>query len=309
MTHPSFSIIVPVYGVEKYIERCARSLFTQTYDRIEFMFVNDGTKDRSIEILNELIDREFAALRPLISIIDKENAGLPAARRTGLEHAGGDYILHVDSDDYLEKDAVSHIAAAAESSDADLIYFDLVKEYPDRISYKRERDYSSTETVRFAINILNGKSMGWLVTKCFRRSLYQDVHFAPCGVYEDIYSSLQLLCHSQSVYHLKEYLYHYDRSNPQAYTALQKRNRHEQFCRNMLDLYDRYSGSAATIGDVFPSMMFRVGWYTVLHGFGFFESHPELREYLRTAPLGRNYYIPVPAQLYVRFKAKRSSRK
>lgn len=308
MKQPSFSIIVPVYGVEKYIERCARSLFCQKYERIQFIFVNDGTKDRSIEILKALIDKEFAQLREKIVIIDKENGGLPAARKTGLEYATGDYILHIDSDDYVDCQIVEKIAEAAAETDADLIYYDLIKEYPQRISYKREYDYASDDATKFAFNILNGKSMGWLVTKCFKRSVYQSgpLYFAPCGVYEDVYLSLQLLGRCGSLYHLKEALYHYDRSNPQAYTALQRRERHYQFCCNMLDLYDRYAADidSSPLKNVAASLMYRVGGYTLRHKFDFFETHKELAEYLSGAPLGTNYYIPLAAQLYVRFVAK-----
>ena len=79
------SIIAPIYGVEKYICEFARSLFVQDYPYIEFIFVNDGTKDRSIELLEMLIDAEFEHLKPQIKIVHKQNGGLPAARRTGLD--------------------------------------------------------------------------------------------------------------------------------------------------------------------------------------------------------------------------------
>ena len=90
------SIIVPVYGVEKFIAEFAVSAFEQTYPYIEYVFVNDGTKDRSIDILEQLITQKYSHLRDAIIIVNKENGGLPAARKTGLEHATGDYIWHVD---------------------------------------------------------------------------------------------------------------------------------------------------------------------------------------------------------------------
>ena len=90
------SVIVPVYGVEKYIAEFARSVFSQSYPHVQFIFVNDGTKDNSMNILNEVIDTEFPDIRAKVVIVDKKNAGLPAARRTGLEYATGDYVYHVD---------------------------------------------------------------------------------------------------------------------------------------------------------------------------------------------------------------------
>ena len=86
---PVISIVVPIYGVERYIEQCARSLFAQSYDALQFVFVNDGTKDRSMEILTGLIESEYSHLKDRIVIVDKKNGGLPAARRTGLEHVTG----------------------------------------------------------------------------------------------------------------------------------------------------------------------------------------------------------------------------
>lgn len=93
MSRYRVSIVVPVYGVERYIRQFAESALGQTYQNIQFVFVNDGTKDRSIEILNELIEEKYQHLKPRILIVDKENQGLPMARKTGLEHAEGEYVL------------------------------------------------------------------------------------------------------------------------------------------------------------------------------------------------------------------------
>lgn len=93
------SIIVPIYGVERYIEKCAESVLSQTWPDIQFIFVNDGTPDRSIELLEALIDSRFAHLKDRIVIINKENGGLPQARLSGLKVATGDFVMHVDSDD------------------------------------------------------------------------------------------------------------------------------------------------------------------------------------------------------------------
>ena len=75
------SLVVPVYGVEKYIAEFARSVFSQTYPHVQFIFVNDGTKDNSIQVLNDVIDNEFPALRDRIVIVDKKNGGLPAKKK------------------------------------------------------------------------------------------------------------------------------------------------------------------------------------------------------------------------------------
>ena len=107
------SILVPVYGVERYIENCAVTLFEQTYENIEYVFVNDSTKDRSMEILHEVMER-YPLRRDNVHIITHEvNRGLGAARKTALLNATGDFVMHVDSDDSLSLDAVEMLVDKA----------------------------------------------------------------------------------------------------------------------------------------------------------------------------------------------------
>ena len=97
------SILVPIYGVEKYIERCARLLFEQTYENIEYVFVNDCTKDRSLDILKNVIE-QYVLRKPHITIVDNErNLGLAGTRNVAMARATGDFVIHVDSDDYIER--------------------------------------------------------------------------------------------------------------------------------------------------------------------------------------------------------------
>lgn len=103
---PKVSVIIPVYGVEKYIERCAISLFKQTLDDVEFIFVDDVTPDYSMEILNLMIDKfRLHFVEKKISVrIERmpTNSGQAAVRRHGVKLAKGDYIIHCDSDDWID---------------------------------------------------------------------------------------------------------------------------------------------------------------------------------------------------------------
>ncbi len=92
MSDYRISLIVPVYGVERYIRQFADSALGQTYDDIQFIFVNDGTTDRSMQLLDELIAEKYTRLTDRILIINKENGGLPSARKAGLDAAKGEYI-------------------------------------------------------------------------------------------------------------------------------------------------------------------------------------------------------------------------
>ena len=129
------SLIAPIYGVEPYIRQFAKSVLAQTYEDIQFVFVNDGTKDCSMEVLESLIEERFSHLRPRITIINKENGGLPSARKSGLEAAEGEYILFADSDDWLDTDAVERVMAVAERTDADMVYSDKADNMVDMINY------------------------------------------------------------------------------------------------------------------------------------------------------------------------------
>ena len=94
---PKVSVIIPVYNVEQYIRECLESVCFQTLNDIEILVVNDGTKDRSIEVIEDLI-----AADGRIRLINKKNGGLSSARNAGIDSASGEYVLFLDSDDYLD---------------------------------------------------------------------------------------------------------------------------------------------------------------------------------------------------------------
>jgi glycosyltransferase involved in cell wall biosynthesis len=239
MQNPGFTIVVPIYGVERYIRQCADTVLGQTYDKIQFIFVNDGTKDNSMQVLSELIEEKYQHLKPSILIINKENEGLPAARRTGLEHATGDYVLHVDSDDWIELDTVERIARKSEETHADLICFKVFKEEAKRTRVRGNREYTIEEKDRFVRDIKTHKAYGYTVNKCAKRKVYLEnkVFFATYGMFEDVFLMTQLVYYADSYAHIDAPLYHYRRTNYESFTR-QKRSRKRLFAsRNMLDLY------------------------------------------------------------------------
>ncbi|MBD5332345.1 MAG: glycosyltransferase family 2 protein [Bacteroides sp.] len=122
------SVLVPVYGVEKYIERCARSLFEQTMkDGIEFIFTDDCTRDRSIEILEKVLE-EYPERKSQVKIIHHEkNQGLVSARVTGLKEAVGEYVIHCDSDDWVEREMYEIMYRQAKDTDSDIVVCDFLE--------------------------------------------------------------------------------------------------------------------------------------------------------------------------------------
>ena len=298
------SLIVPVYGVEKYIRQFAESALGQTYDDIQFIFVNDGTKDRSMEILDELIEEKYSHLKHRILIINKENGGLPSARKAGLEAAEGEYILFADSDDWLETDAVRKVMDKVEETGADIVYFDLIKEYGHRVSYKREKDYTAVQKDDFIINIFNYKSHGYTVTKCFRKTLYTEnqIFFPKLGMHEDIYLMSQIIFHAGSLSHLPEALYHYRKDNPDSFCAQDRLKRHIASTTNLLDLYEHYRDNlkGSPVEKVAGSILMRAGQHSIMHGYDFFEKYPYLAGDLRKTRLSFRYRTSLPIQVVVK---------
>lgn len=120
------SIIVPIYNAEKYLDRCIGSVLNQTYQRIELILVNDGSKDRSAEICIAWMHRDERVI-----YYYQENAGVSAARNKGLEYARGEYIFFADADDYLNSNCIQHMITAHERYAADIVVSNAIDIYDD----------------------------------------------------------------------------------------------------------------------------------------------------------------------------------
>ena len=127
------SIIIPVYNVEKYVEKCADSLFSQSYKNLELIFINDGSTDKSGELCHKIADTNPDAQIKII-VIDKENGGVSSARNRGLEIATGKYIMYVDPDDYCEPEYVEKLYRAIKDNECDMAECSYYIDYtPDNI--------------------------------------------------------------------------------------------------------------------------------------------------------------------------------
>lgn len=112
MKNPLVSIIVPCYNREKYIETCINSVLSQDYENWECIIINDGSKDNTLNLV-----RSFELKEKRISVIDQENSGVSEARNKGIDHATGDFLFFLDSDDKLSNDVISTLVAAYEDND------------------------------------------------------------------------------------------------------------------------------------------------------------------------------------------------
>ena len=203
--HPKVSILVPIYGTEKYIEKCARSLFEQTYDNIEYIFVNDCTKDASVEILKKTIE-DYPQRKSQVTIISHNtNKGLAASRLTAFEHSTGAYLWCVDSDDYADVQAVSIIVPYMERG-YDFISFNYYT--------NNGNDIQKFNSKPLTVNNLLTNEIPPSIWKCIaRKELYTQNNILPVvGINssEDYLLTARLLLVSKRPILLENnYLYYY----------------------------------------------------------------------------------------------------
>lgn len=215
---PMISVLVPVFGVEQYIERCARSLMEQTLLDIEFIFVDDCSNDKSIEILRTVVSQY--PQRKVLILQHESNLGLAAARKTAYLNAQGKYWICCDSDDWVEPTMYEKLLVEAESNNADIVCCGFVNE--NGRSETCTYDYS-IETID---RILSPSYFGWIYgaiwNKLVRAELYKKYDIEPwCGInmWEDSCLTYRLRILSSKTIILPDCLYHYNTSNINSITA------------------------------------------------------------------------------------------
>ncbi len=189
-----FSIIIPVYNVEKYLSKCLDSVLTQSFTGWEAICVNDGSTDGSGAILEE-----YAKQNSQFTVIAQANGGLSAARNTGLEAAKGDYVLFLDSDDWLETDALQIISANLQ--DEDLLcfsgrrYFEENRQYEDADQLVEESSNKGWDY--YSQNALKPRRFAFVcvVLRCYKRRFLLDngLYFKP-GLYHEDNLFTPLVC-------------------------------------------------------------------------------------------------------------------
>ena len=127
MREPLVSVIVPIYNTEEYLSECVESIIYQTYENLEIILVDDG----SAESCRKLCD-EYAKIDSRIVVIHKENGGLSSAREAGLSRVLGNYVMIVDSDDWIDLETIEKCVEEAEINNSDCVLFSYVKEYGNR---------------------------------------------------------------------------------------------------------------------------------------------------------------------------------
>ena len=219
MKTPLISIIVPVYNVENYLERCLDSLILQTYSNLEIICINDGSEDSSLKIL-----KKYAKKDNRIKIIEQENQGQSHARNHGLEFANGDYISFVDSDDWVSLTLYKKFVTALNQANSE---FDIyLFNYTSYFEKPKPNEYVNKNGVVFSLwngenedrftpvykysdcKDLFGGNMGvW--NKIYKRELIKDLRFEENYIFEDQLFYLQTMLNSDGIYINNEVQYFY----------------------------------------------------------------------------------------------------
>ena len=203
MNQYKISVIIPVYGVEKYIDKCLNSLFKQSLKEIEIIVVNDGTKDNSQEIIDKYVKKYPDKVKSFI----KENGGQGSARNYGLEKANGEYIGYVDGDDFIEKDMYKKLYNKAKELNYDIVVcgnYNVSEDYKTRNIDVFINNYNTDLE-----NILFGKMAVW--NKIYKKDILinNKLEFKQKVWYEDLAFTLKAIINSNSYAFVDEPLYDY----------------------------------------------------------------------------------------------------
>lgn len=206
------SILVPIYGVERYIEKCVRSLMEQSYENIEYVFVDDCTPDRSIEILQRVVNEYPHRKRDVRIYKTPQNSGLSVSRKHALEKATGDYFTTVDSDDFLEKDGIERMVECMKQNNADVVVSDFIMDYGNKTS-RSVQGLSSDDAITYMKAMMTGKIHGSSCNKLYRRNIIENVkaslYIDGANFTEDLGFNLKIFPHVKKVTYLPIAYYHY----------------------------------------------------------------------------------------------------
>lgn len=200
--NPLISIIIPVYNSENYINKCLDSVINQSYPNIEVILIDDGSKDNSLNICREYVEKY-----KFIKLFSQRNQGISAVRNLGIEKAVGEFVMFVDSDDYVNKHFCLSAIKNQQEYDSDIVFFDFTrvgKKESKLFSLQRPAGIvSKEETMEYLIE----NSHPW--NKIYRRSLFKNIKYPVGKFYEDSFTTYKLFEKARSISYLPASLYNY----------------------------------------------------------------------------------------------------
>lgn len=208
---PAISVIVPVYNVEKYLNRCVDSILAQTFADFELILVDDGSPDQSGAICDEYTEKDSR-----IKVVHKGNGGASSARNTGLDIARGQYIVFVDSDDWVQREMLYSMIRLMEVYNADIVEmgFYIVRETIDELNKNTEEEIVALNGLKAAESLYEDTFFGinLLWGKLYSSSLFHELRFPEGRVCEDISVVYKLFLKSKAIISSSKKVYYYYQS-------------------------------------------------------------------------------------------------
>lgn len=218
------SIITPIYRVEKFIERCARSLLNQDFDSIEYIFINDATPDNSFMILKNIVEKSNR--KEDIKLLENEhNLGVAKTRKKGMLEASGEYVIQIDADDWIEPNMINTLYNKVKQDNADIAVCDYYISFITGKETYRKEEYKPN--IGFNIkNIMLGKVHPAFWNTLIKRNLYVEKNIFPEGkinMGEDYEMMLKLFLSTEKVTYIPKALLHYTQYNENSITKTMNR--------------------------------------------------------------------------------------
>lgn len=231
---PKISIITPVYNAEKYLHRCVDSIVAQSFQDWELLLIDDGSPDSSGKICDEYANKDFR-----IKVFHKENGGVASARQIGMMHAIGEYLIHVDPDDWIDVDMLEYLYQEARTTNADITVCDYnIVGHNDEI--KKVNVNLPKDNIICLKKILSGEVHSSLCNKLVKRSLFLDngISFIPgLNMREDLSVMYKLMYYAKKLTYLPKAYYYYVQTGT-GYTSQKMSLSHQKNAIQLIDDMD-----------------------------------------------------------------------
>lgn len=253
MNEEKISIIVPVYNVEAYLERCVESILKQTYTNLEILLVNDGSTDKSGELCDKLALRDHR-----IRAIHKENGGLSDARNRGIDEASSNLIGFIDSDDYIDEDMYETLYRQMVASKADLSmcgHYDVYHQIPEKqVAEIKTWELMPEEAIKM---VMEAKILSvTAVNKLYKKALFEQLRFRIGKIAEDAFIMVDLIHQCSKIVATNEKKYYYVHRENSITT--------QKFSLKFLNVIEAYEQNAKIISENYPDLydvaIMRLNW-------------------------------------------------
>lgn len=267
------SVIVPVYNVEKYLERCVKSIAAQTYKDLEILLIDDGSTDKSGKMCDD-----FQQTDSRIKAFHKQNGGLSDARNYGIEHSAGEFISFVDSDDYIDEKMLETLHRLITENDADLAVCSAMDVFEGKevtqVKEIKEFNLNKVESYKY---MLRGDGIPSACNKLYKRQTVGDVRFPVGKLYEDGFFTPQILKRVEKTAVTSKPMYYYFRRADSITT--------KPFRKGDLDVIEAYDKCVKQVKELCPEALpyaefrYRNAYFNVLDKMLMRDDCKEIPEY------------------------------